>query len=70
MSSPHFNSITAIGCLLCYIHVFLAVLGNSFVYGKGSRSVCVVSSSGNQSDTPYRICYALRTYVLDVCELR
>ncbi|XP_066017457.1 gamma-aminobutyric acid type B receptor subunit 2 [Pocillopora verrucosa] len=42
MSSPHFNSITAIGCLLCYIHVFLAVLGNSFVYGKGSRSVCVV----------------------------
>ena len=48
MSSPHFNSITAIGCLLCYIHVFLAVLGNSFVYGKGNRSVCVVSSSGNQ----------------------
>ncbi|XP_022781204.1 gamma-aminobutyric acid type B receptor subunit 2-like isoform X3 [Stylophora pistillata] len=42
MSSPHFNSITAFGCFLCYIHVFLAVFGNSFVYGKGSRSICVV----------------------------
>lgn len=42
MSSPHFNSITAFGCFLCYVHVLLATFGNSIVYVGRSRTICQV----------------------------
>ncbi|KAJ7352860.1 hypothetical protein OS493_033402 [Desmophyllum pertusum] len=42
MSSPHFNSITAIGCFLCYSHVLLATFGNTIIYAGGSRAICLV----------------------------
>lgn len=49
MSSPHFNSITAFGCFLCYTHVLLATFGNSIVYVGKSRTICQVGS--------YNLCY-------------
>ena len=58
MSSPHFNSITAIGCFLCYVHVLLAVFGNSVVYAGGSSGICVVSGNNNLS---YHCCTVQRT---------
>ncbi|XP_078371637.1 gamma-aminobutyric acid type B receptor subunit 2-like [Oculina patagonica] len=42
MSSPHFNSVTAVGCFLCYTHVLLATFGNSTVYTGGSKAICLV----------------------------
>ena len=29
MSSPNFNNVTVVGCLLCYVEVFLAAYSNS-----------------------------------------
>ena len=45
MSSPHFNTITAIGGLLCYTYVLLATFTNSRIYAGGCRSLCVVGVS-------------------------
>ena len=44
MSSPHFNSVTAIGCLMIYTHELLASFNNSRIYSGDSRSLCLVSS--------------------------
>ena len=47
MSSPHFNTITAIGGLLCYTYVLLETFTSSRIYAGGCRSVCLVGFSFN-----------------------
>ena len=44
MSSPHFNSVTAIGGLMIYTHELLASFNNSRIYSGDSRSLCLVSN--------------------------
>ena len=67
MSSPHFNSVTAIGCFLCYTYVLLASFGNSIVYTGGSKAICLVGGNIQRiifliflavvTNRPYLFCY-------------
>ena len=41
MSSPNFNNVTVVGCLLCYMEVFLSAYSNSTV-ATHDPSLCYV----------------------------
>ena len=43
MSSPHFNSVTAVGGFICYLHVILGPVNHSRIYFGESKNVCMVS---------------------------